>query len=67
MLNFDFSGKGLGLASLPHFEYDVPTKIFLMLYFAVTLHSIVWLPLLFEILRNMCIAIIYLKVCDTIT
>ena len=57
MLNFDFSGKGLELASLPHFEYDVPTKIFLMLYFAIMSHFIVWLPLLFEILSNMCIVI----------
>ena len=32
MLNFNFLQKDLGLASLPHFEYDFSGKIFLTLY-----------------------------------
>ena len=33
MLDFDFSEKGLGQDSLPHFLYDFSkNKIFLMLY-----------------------------------
>ena len=32
MLNFDFSEKGLGLVSLPHFVYDFSRKMFLMLF-----------------------------------
>ena len=32
MLNFGFSGKGLGILSLPHFVYDFSRKVFPMLY-----------------------------------
>ena len=32
MLNFDFLGKGLGIASPAHFVCDFSTKMFLMLY-----------------------------------
>ena len=32
MLNFDFSEKGLGLVSPPHFVYDFSRKMFLMLH-----------------------------------
>ena len=32
MLNFDFSEKGLGLVSAPHFGYDFSRKMFIMLY-----------------------------------
>ena len=32
MLNFDFSEKGLGIVSQPHFAYDFSTKMFPMLY-----------------------------------
>ena len=53
----------LGVVSLSHFVYDFSRKIFLMLY------SINWpnsLPLLLEILVNMCIAIVYEPGCDII-
>ena len=58
MLNFNFSEKSLGLVSPRHFVHDFSRKMF------VTLHSInwpnfnVWLPLLLEILGNMCITIV---------
>ena len=32
MLNFDILEKGLGIVSPPHFVYDFPRKVFLMLY-----------------------------------
>ena len=32
MLNFNFSEKGLGLDSPPHFVYDFSRKMFLMLH-----------------------------------
>ena len=59
MLNIDIldKDKGLGIVSPAHFVYDFSPKMFL-------LHSInrpnfiVWLPLLLEILGNMCIAIV---------
>ena len=31
MINFNFSQKGLGLVTSPHFGYDFSRKIFLML------------------------------------
>ena len=46
MLNFNFSKKSLGLASPPHFVYDLSRKTFVMLYsinrpnFIVRLHFI---------------------------
>ena len=43
------------------------TKIFLMLYFIIWPNFIVRLPLLLEILGNMCIAMICCPVCDVIT
>ena len=58
MLNFDFLGKGLGIVSPAHFVYDFSTKMFLMLYFINRPNFILWLPLLLEILGNMCIAIV---------
>ena len=60
MLNFDFLGKGLGIVSPAHFVYDISTKMFLMLYCINWPSFITWLPLLLEILGNMCIAIILL-------
>ena len=41
MLNFNFSEKGLGLVSPPHFVYDFSRKMFLML------HSINWPSFIF--------------------
>ena len=64
MLNFDFLDKDLGIDLGPHFVYDFSTRMFLML------HSINWpnfiakLPLLLEILGNMCIAIVCYPGCD---
>ena len=48
MLNFNFPEKGVGLVFLLHFVYDFSRKMFLMLYS-------INLPLLLEILGNMCI------------
>ena len=64
MLNFDFLDEGLGIVSPAHFVYDFSTKIFIMLYSNTYPNFIVWLLLLFEILGNICIAIIYYPVCD---
>ena len=58
MLNFNFSEKGLGLVSPPHFVNDFSRKMFLILNSINGLNFIVWLPLLLEILGNMCIAIV---------
>ena len=66
MLNFDFSEKGLGLVFPPHFVYDFLSKMFLMLYSISWPNFTVWLPLLREILHNMCIAIVCFPGCDFI-
>ena len=58
MLNFDVLDKGLGKVSAAHFVHDFSTKIFLKLYSINRPNFIVWLPLLLEILGNMCIAIV---------
>ena len=58
MLNFVFLDKGLGIVSPAHFVYDFSTKMFLMLYSINWPNFIAWLPLLFDILANMCIAIV---------
>ena len=58
MLNIDFLGKGLGIVSPAHFAYDFSTKMFLMLYSINWPNFIAWLPLLLEILGNMCIVIV---------
>ena len=54
-LNFNFSEKGLGLVSPPHFMYDFPRKLFFMLHSINCPNFIVWFPLLLVILDNMCI------------
>ena len=64
MLNFDFLDKGLGIISPAHFVYDFSTKMFLMLYSINWPNFIAWLPLLLEILGNMCIAIVCYPGCD---
>ena len=67
MLNFDFFlWKGLVLASASHFVYDFSRKIFLVLYSIDGPNFIFWLPLLLEILDNICIIIICCPVCDVI-
>ena len=52
-----FLDKTLGLVSPPHFM-SVLSIVFLMLYSINWLNLIFWLPLLLEILSNMCIVII---------
>ena len=59
ILNFDFLDKGLGVVPLTCFMYDFSTKIFLIVYSVNWPNLIVWLPLLREILGNVCIAIVY--------
>ena len=58
MLNFDFLEKGQGIVSPPHFVYDFSRKMFLVLDSINWPNFIVWLPLVFEILVKMCIAIV---------
>ena len=58
MLNFDIFEKGLGIVSPAHFVYDFSIEMFLMLYSIDWPNFIVWLPLLLEILGNMCITIV---------
>ena len=66
MLNFVFLEKSLGIVSPPHFMYDFLRKMFLMLYFINCPYFIVSLPLLLEILINMCIAIACEPCCNVI-
>ena len=49
--------RGLGLVSLCHFLHDLWGKIFLLLHSINWPNFNVWLPLLREILCNMCIVI----------
>ena len=55
---FKKTKRGLELASLLHFPHNVWRKIFLLLYSINGPSFVVWLPLLCEILGNMCIAIV---------
>ena len=66
MLNFEFSEKGLRLVSPPHFVYDFSRKIFLMFYVTNWPNFIVWLTIIFKIIRNMCIVIVCEPGCDVI-
>ena len=50
--------RGLELVSLPHFLHDFWRKIFLLLYSISTPNFIVSLPLIREILTNLCIIIV---------
>ena len=56
--------KGLGVGSSPHFVYHFSRKLFLMLYSINLPNFIALLPLLLEILFNMCIAIVCQPGCD---
>ena len=58
MLNFYSLEKGLGIVSPAYFVYDFSTKMFLILFCINWPNFIPWLPLLLEILGNMCIAIV---------
>ena len=64
MINFDILDEGLGIVSAANFVYDFSTKMFLTLYSINWPKLIVWLPLLLEILGNMCIAIVSQPGCD---
>ena len=66
ILNFHFLKKDLGIVFSIHFVYDFSRKMFLMLYSIDWTNFIVLLPLLLEILGNMCIAIVCFPVCDII-
>ena len=59
MLNFDFLDKDLGIVSPAHFVYEFSTKMFLMLYSINLPNFIAWLPLLLDILGNICIPIVF--------
>ena len=59
MLNFDFLKIDLAIVSPPHFVYDSSRKMFLKLYSINWPNFITLLPLLLEILVEMCIAIIF--------
>ena len=63
MLNFEFLEKGLEIVSLPHFVHNFARKMFHMLY-SINWNFIAWLPLLLEILVNVCIANVYWSGCD---
>ena len=54
------------MASPPYFIFDFSRKVFLMLHSINWSNLIVWLPLLHEILDNMCIAILCFPDCDVI-
>ena len=56
--------RGLELVSSSHFPHDFWRKIFLLLYSSNWPNFIVWLTLLCEIFRNMCIAIVCKLGCD---
>ena len=56
MLNFDFLDKVLGIVSPALFVYDFSTKMLFMFYSINLPNFTAWLPLLLEILGNVCIA-----------
>ena len=64
MLNFDFLDQDLGIDLAPHFVYDFSTRMSLMLHSISWPNFIAWFPLLFEILGNMCIAIVCYPGCE---
>ena len=57
MLKIFFLEISLGIVFPPHFVCDFLRKMFLMLYSINISNFLVWLPLLIEILGNMCIEI----------
>ena len=66
MLNFHFLDKSLKKVSPPHFVFDFSRKMFFKLYSINLPYFIVSLPLLLEILDNLCIAIVCFPGCDVI-
>ena len=57
-VQFWFLKKGLGIVSPSHFGYDSSRKMFINLYSINWPNLIARLPLLLEILVNMCIEIV---------
>ena len=57
MVDFDVLEKGLEIVYAPYFVYDFSKNVFLMLYSFNWQNFIVRLPLLLEMLGNVCIAI----------
>ena len=57
---------GLELVSLPHFLHVFWKKIFLLLHSINWPNFIAWLPLLLELLGNMCSVIVCKPACDVI-
>ena len=55
MLNFVFLEKDLGIVSPPNYVKDFSRKMFLMLDSINWLNVTAWLPIILEILVNMCI------------
>ena len=66
MLNFGFLEKDLGIVSPRHFVYNFIRKTFATLYSINSPNFIFWLPLLLEILCNMCITIVCFPGCGVI-
>ena len=64
MLYFDLWEKGLGLVYPPCSVYDFHRKMFFKLHSINWPIFIVWLPLLHEILGNMCITIVCYPGCN---
>ena len=57
--NFKKIKRCLELVSLPYFLHNFSRKIFLLLYSINWSSFIVWLPLICEILGNMCLVFVY--------
>ena len=66
MLSFDFLEKRLRIVSSPLFVYDFLRKMFFVLCSINWSNFIAWLPLLLEILINMCIAIVCQPGCNVV-
>ena len=58
--------KGTGIEFSAKLVYGFSREIFLMLYYINCPTFIVWLPLLLEVLGNICVAIVCFPGCDVI-
>ena len=65
MLNFDFSEKGLGIVSPPHFVYGFSRNMFQEKCY-IPLTDQISLSDFLYVLDNMCIAIVCFPGCDVI-
>ena len=66
MISFDILEKNMGLVLPPHFVYDFSRNMFPVSFSINWPTFIVWLPLLLNILGNMCIAFVRFPGCDII-